>query len=222
MRYIVIAIILYFLVIGALAETDTTDVFLDCVREYTLPMAPTQSVIGEYTWIKKSGDTLTGNYFLVPPQANFITVGDTVERVPFDTLRQQWFMWWIDRNPIRHEHLFDVTALGDSASFAIYDYAALDSTKPNVRVAYDRGTCFPFYALFYWPKSARHAFPGIDAIYYEFTVTERNTLAPALRVYLDRNGKAFEKFIYRTTENVNSTPGEDEIIQFLMGRYEIE
>jgi len=218
--FALILILLVSTVAFALEKTDHIK-FLNCVKETSFNMPPTQSTFGDFIQISR-GDTTAGKYFLLPPRGTFITVGDTVEFVPMSDLDDPWFSILIDRNPISREQLYHTGFSGDSVAFVIFDYESKDPKFPNIRMAYDRNVCEPFSMTLSWPDSANHGFPGADRIYYEFVITNQMSIAPALRVDLDKTGKPVERFIYETVDIIGKTPGDDVIIQFLMGKTELE
>jgi hypothetical protein len=181
-------------------------------------LPPTQSSIGEYIWIKEGDTVSTGFFFLVPPMANFITINDTVEALPFDTLRNPWFTWWIMGNPIRYPELYDICALGESLSDIRFDLISKNPGKSNVRVAFDKNIGEPISALFYWPKSAGHGFPGADAVYYDFSITDHGTLCPNRTAFLNRANEPVEIMIFINFDGVARTPPDDGIIAILMAK----
>jgi len=191
--------------------------FQKCLWDNCGNMPPTQSVSGEYVWYK-NGDTLSGYYYLVPPHSMYYTTDDTVLIEPFNEYRDVWFNWWIWRNPIRRKELYKITDLGDSAFVHFYDYVSLDSTEPNVRVGYDSGSCEPYSAYFYWPKSAGHAFPGADAVYYKFFVTDFTVLAPKERTYFNSRNETIQTIIFDKITSMARTPIPDSIAIILMNK----
>ena len=193
------------------------DSLWQCIQEYSTWISPTQSTAGEYVWIRGT-DTLSGRYFYEPPHATFITAGDTVDVLPFYQLKDPWFEWWIYHNPLRDKKIYDTKLVGDSLSFRIYENESKLPDYPNARVAYDRGSCEPFSIYFYWPKEAGHAFPGADAIYYEFVVTDRMTLAPTKRLYFNRRGEVVDAFLFTTVKSLSDSPEDEEIIRKMMAK----
>lgn len=204
--------ILSVIAIAVLAETDTT---WDCIVANCLNLAPTQSVTGTYRWNTRT-DSLEGRYLYVPPHTTYYTDGDTVRTLDFMSLKDPWFDWWIMRNPLRDDGQYETSFVKDSLAFLIYDHVSLSNEFSNVRVAYDRGSCEPFSALFYWPEEAGHGFPGAEAIYYEFYITDAITLAPSKRQYLNTAGEVVEEFIFETIESIRRTPADSVIIQKLL------
>ncbi len=197
------------------------DSLWQCIQEFSAWIAPTQSTVGQFTWIH-GGDTISGDFFYEPPHATFITKGDTVEMLQFYSLKDPWFEWWIDFNPLRNLEAYETTLVGDSLAFRIYEHRSKLPDQPNARVAYDKGACEPFSVYFYWPEEAGHGFPGADAIYYEFIVTDMLALAPTKRLYLNKHGEVVDAFLFESVNSVTDSPEDDIIIRKMMEKEPFE
>ncbi len=213
-----ISIVLLVWLSAIFAESDS---LWNCIIENCSQTAPTQASTGEYRW-KSYSDTLEGEFFYLPPQATYLVSGDSIVKIGFFSLKDPWFDWWIERNPVRLGHLYETALVKDSLAFRIYDHKSISAEHPNVRAAYDRGSCELFSALFYWPAEAGHGFPGADAIYYEFTITDQYALAPTKRLYLNRSGDIVDELIFESARSARDTPTDSLIIHKLLSHESFE
>lgn len=212
MKRLLLAIV--FLSATLLAEDDS---LWGCILEQSSLIAPTQATYGDYRLIDYTG-SYEGRFLYIPPQKTYFSAGDSVFTRDFFSLKDPWFEWWIERNPLRNSDLHKTEFALDSLSFRIYNHISLDADFPCVRMAYDRGSCEPFSALFYWPESAGHGFPGADAIYYEFYITDQLSLAPVKRLFLGRKGQIVEELYFDNIKSARDMPPDSLIAKRLLSR----
>ncbi|MCK5833956.1 hypothetical protein KAH81_09855 [bacterium] len=210
MRSMIFSIMLFSAV--AFSQSDS---LWNCIVKSSIQLAPTQSTTGNYSQIS-GADSSEGRFFYEPPHATFFTIDDSVYVQDFFSLKDPWFDWWIQRDPAIYPDMYSSTKVKDSLSFAIYEHHSLSPKFANVRTAYDRGTCELYSAYFYWPVEAGHGFPGADAIYYEFYVTDRMVLTPTLRIYFNKRGEPVETVKFMPIGNVADTPLDSVIIEKLL------